>query len=206
MLVRDIMKTRLSSIQADATALAAACRMRDDGVGCLPVTESGSLVGIVTDRDLVLRCIAEGYQPARTAISSVMSVETVCCYEDQTDDTALDLMRQHGLMRLPVLNRKGVLVGLVSQRDLLMNLSTKRPHKVSFYKELISSDGHHHQVAVHVVYVTGAQDKEHAEAVAKAKLQKEMNVPRWSDVADGFTLDEPPHLGPSPDLVERSTN
>ena len=100
-------------------------------------------------------------------------------------------MRQHGFMRLPVLDRKGVLVGLVSQRDLLTNLSTKQPHKVSFYKELISSDGHHRQVPVHVVYVTGIQDKHQAEAAAQAKLEKEMHVPRWSDVVDGFTVDEP---------------
>ena len=191
MLVRDIMKTRVSSIQAEDTALTAARRMRDERVGCLPVTESGLLVGIVTDRDLVVRCMAENSEPGGTAVSAVMSVETVCCDETQTDDQALALMRQHGLMRLPVRDRKGGLVGLVSERDLLTNLSTKQPHKVSFYKELISSDGHHRPVAVHVVYVTGAPDKRHAEAAAQAKLEKQMHVPRWSDIADGFTVDEP---------------
>jgi CBS domain-containing protein len=191
MLVRDIMKTRISSIPAEATALAAARCMRDERVGCLPVTDNGRLVGIVTDRDLVVRCMADDDEPGKTAVSRVMSVETVCCDETQTEDEALALMRQHGLMRLPVLNRKGALVGLVSRRDLLTNLSTKQPHKVSFYKELMSSDGHHRQVAVHVVYVTGAQDKRQAEAAAQAKLEKEMHVPRWSHVADGFTVDEP---------------
>ena len=191
MLVRDIMKTRVSSIEAEATALTAARRMRDERVGCLPVTENGRLVGIVTDRDLVVRCMAEDDGPGTTAVSRVMSVETVCCDETQTDDQALALMRQHGFMRLPVLDRTGALVGLVSQRDVLTNLSTKQAHKISFYKELMSSDGHHRPVAIHVVYVTGAQDKNQAEAAAQAKLEKEMHVPRWSDVADGFTVDEP---------------
>lgn len=191
MLVRDIMKTRVSSIQAGDTALSAARRMRDERVGCLPVTEGGNLVGIVTDRDLVVRCMAEVSEPERTAVSAIMSVETVCCDELQTDDQALALMRQHGLMRLPVLDRKGRLVGLVSERDLLTDLSTKQPHKVSFYKELVSSDGHHRPVPVRVVYVTGAPDKQHAEAAAQAKLEKDMHVPRWSDVADGFTVEEP---------------
>ena len=191
MLVRDIMKTRVSSIRAEASALTAARRMRDERIGCLPVTENRRLVGIITDRDLVVRCMAEDDEPGKTTISGVMSVETVCCDETQTDDQALALMRHHGLMRLPVLNRKGALIGLVSQRDLLTNLSTKQPHKVSFYKELISSDGHHRQVPVHVVYVTGTQDKHQAEMAAQAKLEKEMHVPHWSDVADGFTVDEP---------------
>jgi CBS domain-containing protein len=193
MLVRDIMKARFSSIEADETALAAACRMRDDSIGCLPVTEKGRLVGIVTDRDLVLRCMAEEREAATTAIHSLMSVETVCCYEADTDAQAADLMRQQGLMRLPVLNRKGELVGLVSQRDIIANLSTKRPYKISFYKDMTSSTGHHHQVPVHIIYVTGAEDKEEAEAVAKAELQKEMHVARWSDAADSLTVDEPPH-------------
>jgi CBS domain-containing protein len=193
MLVRDIIKTRFSSIETDETAFTAACRMRDDGVGCLPVTEKGRLVGIVTDRDLVLRCMAEDRKAAATAIHSLMSVETICCYEDDTDARAADLMREHGLMRLPVLNRKGDLVGLVSQRDILANLSTKKPYKVSFYKDVTSSTGHHHQVPVHIIYVTGAQDKEKAEAAAKAELQKEMHVARWSDAADSLTVDEPPH-------------
>lgn len=190
-LVRDIMKSRFSSIEADKTALAAACRMRDDSVGCLPVTEKGHLVGIVTDRDLVLRCMAEHREAATTAICSVMSVETVCCYEDEADAQAADLMRQHGLMRIPVLNRKNELVGLVSQRDILVNLSTKKPFKVSFYKDMISSTGHHHQVPVPIIYVTGARNKEKAETAAKAELQKEMHVAVWSDAADRVTVDDP---------------
>jgi CBS domain-containing protein len=193
MLVQDIMKTRFSSIAADETALAAACRMRDEGVGCLPVTEGDQLVGIITDRDLVLRCMADDKEPAATLIRTIMSVETICCHPDQKDDEALELMSRHGLMRLPVLSRTGALVGMVSRRDLLANLSSRRPHKVSFYKELTSSSGHHHRTPIHIVYVSGAPDKEHAEAVAKSNLEKSMHVARWSHAADGFTVEEPTH-------------
>ena len=58
------MKTRVSSIRGEDTALTAARRMRDERIGCLPVTENGRLVGIVTDRDLVVRCMAED-EPGR---------------------------------------------------------------------------------------------------------------------------------------------
>jgi CBS domain-containing protein len=192
MFVRDIMKRHFSSIAAGATVLAAAVRMRDDAVGCLPVTEQGRLVGIVTDRDLVLRCLAEGHAPETTAVGSIMSVETVCCHDDDTDGAVAERMRRHGLMRLPVLNRKGVLVGLVSQRDLLRQLSTKRPFTVSFFRDMTSSTGHHHRVPVHIVYVTGAENQDAAAAAAQAKLQGDLHVSRWTDAADSFTVDPPP--------------
>jgi len=193
MRVSDVMKRNFISITSGSTAWEAACVMRDHGVGCLPVTERRRLVGLVTDRDIVVRCVAEGLEPERTALSQIMSVESVCCYDDEPQEEALDLMRQHGLMRLPVLNRSGKLVGLVSQRDFQGGLSTKTPYKVSFYKDLTASSGQHRQVPVHVVYVTGTLDKEQAEKAAQAKLQKDMHVASWSDVADDFTVDDKPH-------------
>lgn len=193
MRVSDVMKKKFVSITSAAMAREAACQMRDHGVGCLPVTEKRRLVGLVTDRDIVVRCVAEGLEPERTAISQIMSVESVCCYDDQPQDDALELMRQHGLMRLPVLDRSGALVGLVSQRDFLGGLSTKTPYKISFYKDLTASSGQHRLVPVHVVYVTGTLDKEQAEKAAQAKLQKDMQVARWSDIADGFTVDDMTH-------------
>ncbi|MCP5363773.1 MAG: CBS domain-containing protein [Hyphomicrobiales bacterium] len=193
MRVSDVMKRKFVSITSSATAREAACHMRDHGVGCLPVTEEDRLVGLVTDRDIVVRCVSEGLEPEYTAISQIMSVESVCCYDDQQQEDALDLMHQHGLMRLPVLNRSGKLVGLVSQRDFQGDLSTKTPYKVSFYKDITASSGQHRLVPVHVVYVTGTLDKEQAEKAAQAKLQKDMHVARWSDIADGFTVDDMAH-------------
>jgi CBS domain-containing protein len=189
--VGSVMKTSVSTIDADATAAVAARRMRDDGVGCLPVTDDGRLLGVVTDRDLVVRCMADGNDPGKTPVSRVMSVEVVCCTDKQSVDEALDLMHRHGLMRMPVLNAKGALVGILSHRDVQADLSTKRASKVTFYKELMSSDGHSHRVPVHVVYVTGAGDEQQARTTATAKMEEEMRVSRWSDVADGVDVDEP---------------
>ena len=56
---------------------------------------------------------------------------------------------------------------------------------------MISSTGHHHQLPVHIIYVTGAQNEEKAETAAKAELQKEMHVAVWSDAADSVTVDDP---------------
>jgi CBS domain-containing protein len=194
MLVGSVMKTRVSVIDAGATAAMAAQRMRDDGIGCLPVTDDGRILGVVTDRDLVVRCMADGNDPGKTPVSRVMSVEVVCCTDKQPIDEALDLMHRHGLMRLPVLNAKGALVGILSQRDVQADLSTKRASKVTFYKELMSSDGHPHRVPVHVVYVTGTTGEHQAKKKAQAKMEQEMRLSRWSDVADGLDVDEPAAL------------
>jgi CBS domain-containing protein len=109
------------TIAADATITAAAELMEHAGVGCLAVLDAGSLVGIVTDRDLVRRAIARRV-PADARIDLVMSSPVVSVPADADMRTVFDVFRQHAVRRLPVV-RAGQLEGIISVDDLVVTLT-----------------------------------------------------------------------------------
>jgi hypothetical protein len=92
----------------------AAERMRDSEVGVLPVFESGRLTGMLTDRDLVVRGMAEGKEPQTTTVREIMTPRAVYVFEDQNTSEAAQLMRDQRVRRLVVLNHNHDLVGIVS--------------------------------------------------------------------------------------------
>lgn len=96
--------------------------MQDAHVGAVVIVEDGRPVGIVTDRDLVVRVIAEGW-PTTRAVRDLMTRDVVVARADDTLDHALYLMRHHGVRRLPVVDDDGALVGLMALDDLLVLLS-----------------------------------------------------------------------------------
>ncbi|MFE0582241.1 CBS domain-containing protein [Streptomyces sp. NPDC058874] len=101
------------------TSLAEAARvMRDAGIGDVLVVDQGRLCGIVTDRDLVVRGMAEDRDPAETTVHAVCSTEPLTVGPDDHVDEAVDLMRRHALRRLPVRDAGGELVGIVTLGDL----------------------------------------------------------------------------------------
>jgi len=95
----------------------AAEKMRDTGVGALAVYDGETLLGVLTDRDLVVRAIAEGLDPTQTAVHEVLSPEVLHCYEDQNLSEALEQMRREQVRRLVVLDREGQPTGLISVDD-----------------------------------------------------------------------------------------
>jgi CBS domain-containing protein len=99
------------------TILDAARRMADLDVGALPVGEDDRLVGMVTDRDIVVRALARGLGPD-TPIRDVMSADVRYCYEDQTLEEVSRNMGDIQVRRLPVLNRDKRLVGIISLGDV----------------------------------------------------------------------------------------
>jgi CBS domain-containing protein len=101
---------------------AAARRLRDHHVGCLVVTREGRPVGILTDRDLVIRVVAEGLDPATTRIDDVLTYDPVTLRESDTIDAAAQCMRQHGVRRLPIVDDTGKVAGIVTADDLLVQL------------------------------------------------------------------------------------
>ncbi len=102
----------------ETTSVVEAARlMRDENIGSVPVVEGGRLVGVVTDRDLAVRVLAEG-RGADTAVAEVASRELVTIDPQQDVDEALRLMAVHQLRRLPVCEEDGRLVGIVAQADL----------------------------------------------------------------------------------------
>lgn len=107
------------------TVLEAARLMRDDDVGSLPVVEGERLVATVTDRDIVVRVVAEG-RTLETTVGEIASRELVTIDPQQPVDEAMRLMAEHQVRRLPVCEEDGRLVGVVAQADVARHGSDAR--------------------------------------------------------------------------------
>lgn len=116
--VRDVMTTPVDLVDATISLAEAAKMMRDDDVGALPIGDSDRLVGILTDRDIVVRCLAAGGDPKVATARDAMSSRIVYCFDDQPVEEAADIMSERHIRRLPVLNRDKRLVGILSLGDV----------------------------------------------------------------------------------------
>ena len=115
--VREVMTSEPETVQASTTVSEAAKLMKKAEAGMIPVVEGGELRGTVTDRDIVLRVVAEGKDPQSTSAGEIASGELVTVQPDQNLDEALKLMAQHQVRRLPVVEG-GRLVGILAQADV----------------------------------------------------------------------------------------
>jgi CBS domain-containing protein len=118
MKLKDIMTETVEVVAPDTSLYEAARRMRDLDVGALPVCDGDRLVGMLTDRDLTVRAVAEGRDPKSEPVRKSMTPEIAYCFEDQTAAEAEEIMAEKQIRRLPVLNRDKRLVGIVSLGDL----------------------------------------------------------------------------------------
>ena len=118
MKVRDLMTPSVETIRPEDTFEAAARKMRDHDIGGLPVLDGGELVGFVTDRDIVVRGIAQGLEASEGRIRDVMTPDSICAYEDEDEVEASDRMRDHQVRRLLVCDRDGRPIGMLSLGDL----------------------------------------------------------------------------------------
>jgi CBS domain-containing protein len=116
--IREIMTSNPSTIEPDKTVVDAARIMKQEDAGVVPVTENGRLTGMVTDRDIAIRVVAEGKDPQSTPVREVASKDLVTVDPQQDLDEALRLMAQHQIRRLPVVEEDGKLVGVVAQADV----------------------------------------------------------------------------------------
>lgn len=123
MLARDLMTHGVECVRPEEKLRDVAVKMRDMDVGSFPVCEGGRLTGMVTDRDIAIRCVANGADPSRTAVRDAMSEELVFCFEDQSVDEVSQLMRQHQVRRLPVLDADKNMVGILAVADLALTAS-----------------------------------------------------------------------------------
>lgn len=122
MTIKDLCKRVVVTIHRNATAEDAARAMRASHIGNVVVVDpvdTRKPVGIITDRDIVVKIIAEGQAPAETTVGAVMSAPVVSLHEDDGFIEALDKMSAGGVRRAPVLDRDGRLKGLVSVDDLV---------------------------------------------------------------------------------------
>lgn len=118
MKVRDIMTNTVIGISAEESVEVAARQLAHYNIGALPVCgKDGKLCGMVTDRDLVIRCVASGQQPANTTVRQVMTKQVISAQPDMEIGVAAHLMGRQQVRRLPV-TENGKLCGMVSLGDL----------------------------------------------------------------------------------------
>ena len=127
MQVQEIMTRNVYTVDPEMTIRDAARRMRTDNIGALPVGENDRLIGMVTDRDIVTRAIAED-APGTTKIRDVMSRLVRYCFDDDDVHQATKVMVEYQVRRLPVLNREKRLVGIVALADLGRSEETTAAH------------------------------------------------------------------------------
>ena len=133
---RDIMTADATCAGADETLVEAARKMRDLDVGALPICgPDDRLAGMITDRDIAIRAVAEGKDPGTVKVSELADGKPVTIGADDSVEEALSTMSKHGVRRLPVIDGQK-LVGMVSQADVAKNLPEA---KVGDLVEAISS-------------------------------------------------------------------
>lgn len=133
---REIMTREMRTAARDASLQEAAAMMRDGDVGAVPVVEDGRLVGIVTDRDIVVRCIADG-KGASTPVSDAMTTEIFSVRPDDFVFDAVRLMGDKQVRRIPVISEDGQLAGIISMADVA--LETEDELEIAETLEEISS-------------------------------------------------------------------
>lgn len=119
--LKEIMTPSVEIISPRATTADAARKMKDLDVGAIPVCDGEKLLGMITDRDLVLRVMAIGRDPVQALVSDAMTPGVVFCYDDEEAETAAGLMAEKQIRRLPILARNNRLVGIVSLGDLVVD-------------------------------------------------------------------------------------
>ncbi len=143
--VADVMEREVRLTSPDDSVQQAARLMREKDTGFLPVGEGDRLVGMVTDRDVALRLVAEGRDPARTKVREVMTSDVRYVFDDEDLEHVAENMAQQQVRRLPVMNRQKRLVGVVSLGDIAQG---RQPHLAArALKGISQQSGQHTQNA-----------------------------------------------------------
>ena len=133
--VRDIMVTDVITIDENASVREAAKLMSEKNVGCLVVTRDGEPVGIITERDILVRVVAEGKNPDAVRVGWVMSSPMVKGHPDMTLEEAARLMTSKGVKKLPIFEG-GKLVGIITLTDLVRS----QPYVVELLEDILASE------------------------------------------------------------------
>jgi CBS domain-containing protein len=118
MQLKDIMTGQVQVIEPGATLEECARKMRDGDFGAVPVCDGDRIVGIITDRDIAVRAVAEGEDPRTCRVADVMTGDITWCYDDQQVEEAANLMTEKQIRRLIVVDRTKKLCGIVALADL----------------------------------------------------------------------------------------
>jgi CBS domain-containing protein len=147
MKVRDVMSDDVKLATPDMSLEQAAKLMEDADAGILPVGENDRLVGMLTDRDIVIRAVAKGLDVKRTLVREAMSPEVKYCYEDEDLNHVSQNMADLQVRRLPVVNREKRLVGIISVGDIA---ASDKPIKAgAALRGIAQPSGQHNQGAAY---------------------------------------------------------
>ena len=131
MKLKDIMTMDVVTIQPEDTLQIAAHKMRNHDIGFLPVRQNGEVLGVITDRDIVTRAVAESMDPKTPVTRDLMTSPAVSCFEDQEVEDAARVMKQNQIRRLVILKRaNNELVGVISLGDLALHVDNHVPAQV----------------------------------------------------------------------------
>jgi CBS domain-containing protein len=116
--IKDVMTSNPCTVDAGQSVAYAAKMMREEDVGLAPIVEGGKLIGMLTDRDIAIRVVAEGRSPDQVKVADVASKQVVTIDPQQDLEEALRIMGKHQVRRLAVVEEDGKLVGVVAQADI----------------------------------------------------------------------------------------
>ncbi|HZJ23946.1 MAG TPA: CBS domain-containing protein [Anaerolineales bacterium] len=125
MKLKEIMTNDVEVIHPNDTLQTAARKMHDRDIGFLPVCDGDRLIGVLTDRDLITRALAEGMESKAMLGRDLVTSPAIYCFDDQSIDEAAKLMHDNQIRRLVILSRDKRMVGVVSLGDLAMNTDDK---------------------------------------------------------------------------------
>ncbi|GJL48974.1 CBS domain-containing protein [Candidatus Nitrospira salsa] len=129
-MIKDIMTVEVDIIGPETNVQEAAGKMKQLNVGIMPICENHKIIGLLTDRDIILRVIAEKKDPAHTLARDVMTQDIIVAGEEQDVTEAQQLMSHHQIRRLPIVNRNNLFIGMLSLGDLTARSSAYRGGEV----------------------------------------------------------------------------
>ena len=146
MKVSEIMSRNPRTVTAETPIHEAARMMKDENVGILPVVEKGNkgkLVGVVTDRDIAVRCVAKGHDSSKCMVKEAMSTDVKTCLDTDTVDKLMDTMGREQIRRVPIIDERGSLVGVVAQADIVKKADDGKAERT--VEKISKASGKHSQ-------------------------------------------------------------
>jgi CBS domain-containing protein len=125
MIINEIMNRTVQMISPDATIVEAAWKMKIFDVVALPVEKKGEILGMITDRDIVISAVADRLNPQTTPVSTVMTANVICCPENMSIEDAAGLMQQRNTLMLLVLDNNDQIAGILSVDDIARKAQDK---------------------------------------------------------------------------------
>jgi CBS domain-containing protein len=121
--VESVMTRNVAVVSPEDSVRTAAETMKRLNIGSAPVCNGRKLVGMITDRDIAVRAVADGRNPQSTTVEQVMTRDVIYCFDDQDMQEVADAMAASQVRRMPILNRQHELVGIVALGDLAVDVA-----------------------------------------------------------------------------------